>query len=157
MIYTFPCSLCTLQAWICTGCARPSWSTAAWPCSRWWVCFIPSLVLSAHNRRGPVLAARGRAEAQSCGHARGGGSTLYLPSFPLRTPGVDLCSLREAELKHCRVAMLAVVGLLAQEAGFVAPEFVRHFDHAMLCYANLCCVMLPCVVLCYVESRMKTK
>ena len=37
---------------------------------------------------------------------------LYLPLFPLRTPGVDLYWLREAELEHCRVAMLAVVGLL---------------------------------------------
>ena len=70
---------------------------------------------------------------------------------------MDLYWLREAELKHCRVAMLAVVGLLAQEAGFVAPGFVRHIDHVMLCYANLCYVMLPCVVLFYVESRMKTK
>eukprot|EP01038_Epipyxis_sp_PR26KG_P013602 gene13602-18256_t len=35
--------------------------------------------------------------------------------------GLDLYWFREAELKHCRVAMLAVVGLLAQEAGFVLP------------------------------------
>ena len=35
--------------------------------------------------------------------------------------GVDLYWLREAELKHCRVAMLAVVGALAQEIGFVLP------------------------------------
>ena len=37
---------------------------------------------------------------------------LYLPLFSLRTTGVDLYWLREAELKHSRVAMLAVVGLL---------------------------------------------
>lgn len=37
--------------------------------------------------------------------------------------GIDLYWLAEAELKHARVAMLAVVGLLAQEAGFVAPGF----------------------------------
>jgi len=32
--------------------------------------------------------------------------------------------MREAELKHARVAMLAFAGLLAQEVGFVAPGFV---------------------------------
>jgi len=32
--------------------------------------------------------------------------------------------MREAELKHCRIAMLAFLGLMAQEAGFVAPGFV---------------------------------
>lgn len=35
--------------------------------------------------------------------------------------GIDLYWLREAELKHCRVAMLAVVGSIAQELGFVLP------------------------------------
>jgi len=35
--------------------------------------------------------------------------------------GVDLYWMREAELKHSRVAMLAVVGALSQEAGFVLP------------------------------------
>jgi len=29
--------------------------------------------------------------------------------------------MTEAELKHCRIAMLAVVGALAQELGFVFP------------------------------------
>ena len=38
--------------------------------------------------------------------------------------GVDLYWLREAELKHARVAMLAFVGLIMQEVGFVAPGFV---------------------------------
>ena len=32
--------------------------------------------------------------------------------------------MREAELKHARVAMLAVVGSLAQEAGFIFPGLV---------------------------------
>ena len=35
--------------------------------------------------------------------------------------GVDLYWMREAELKHCRIAMLAVVGALFQELGFVLP------------------------------------
>jgi hypothetical protein len=35
--------------------------------------------------------------------------------------GLDVYWMREAELKHCRLAMLAVVGLLAQGAGFVVP------------------------------------
>ena len=35
--------------------------------------------------------------------------------------GIDLYWMREAELKHARVAMLAVVGALSQEAGFVLP------------------------------------
>ncbi len=39
--------------------------------------------------------------------------------------GVDLYWMREAEIKHCRVAMLAVVGSLAQELGFVLPGMVR--------------------------------
>ena len=40
--------------------------------------------------------------------------------------GIDLYWLREAELKHCRVAMLAVVGLLAQEAGLSFPGYVSY-------------------------------
>jgi Chlorophyll A-B binding protein len=32
--------------------------------------------------------------------------------------------MREAELKHARIAMLAVVGSIAQEAGFVVPGLV---------------------------------
>eukprot|EP01041_Mallomonas_annulata_P012432 gene12432-26151_t len=35
--------------------------------------------------------------------------------------GIDLYWMREAELKHCRVAMLATLGLIAQEAGVVFP------------------------------------
>lgn len=35
--------------------------------------------------------------------------------------GLDLYWFREAELKHARVAMLAILGGLAQEAGFVVP------------------------------------
>lgn len=35
--------------------------------------------------------------------------------------GIDLYWMREAELKHSRVAMLAVVGSLAQESGFILP------------------------------------
>jgi hypothetical protein len=49
--------------------------------------------------------------------------------------GVDLYWLREAELKHCRVAMLAVVGSLAQELGFVLPGMVRTYKIFFL----LCC------------------
>jgi light-harvesting complex I chlorophyll a/b binding protein 1 len=33
----------------------------------------------------------------------------------------DLYWMREAELKHCRLAMLAVVGALGQELGIVFP------------------------------------
>jgi light-harvesting complex I chlorophyll a/b binding protein 1 len=36
--------------------------------------------------------------------------------------GVDLYFIREAELKHSRVAMMAVVGVLALENGFVFPS-----------------------------------
>ena len=36
----------------------------------------------------------------------------------------DLYWMREAELKHARVAMLAVVGSVAQEAGVVFPGLV---------------------------------
>mmetsp|Transcript_14489 Transcript_14489/g.24088 ORF Transcript_14489/g.24088 Transcript_14489/m.24088 type:complete len:210 (-) Transcript_14489:311-940(-) len=35
--------------------------------------------------------------------------------------GIDLYWMREAELKHARVAMLATVGMMAQELGFVVP------------------------------------
>jgi len=38
--------------------------------------------------------------------------------------GIDLYWLREAEIKHSRVAMLAFLGIVAQELGFVAPGFV---------------------------------
>ena len=38
---------------------------------------------------------------------------------------LDLYWMTEAELKHCRIAMLAVVGALAQELGFVFPGNVR--------------------------------
>jgi hypothetical protein len=41
---------------------------------------------------------------------------------PIRSqPQIDLYWIREAELKHSRVAMLAVVGSLAEESGFVLP------------------------------------
>lgn len=36
----------------------------------------------------------------------------------------DLYWMREAELKHARIAMLAVVGSIAQEAGLVVPGLV---------------------------------
>ena len=39
----------------------------------------------------------------------------------------DLYWMREAELKHARIAMLAVVGSVAQEAGFVVPGLVSCF------------------------------
>ncbi|KAJ1424390.1 fucoxanthin chl a/c light-harvesting protein [Ochromonadaceae sp. CCMP2298] len=35
--------------------------------------------------------------------------------------GIDLYWMREAELKHARVAMLATLGLLAQESGLIVP------------------------------------
>jgi len=38
--------------------------------------------------------------------------------------GIDLYWMREAELKHSRIAMLAVVGAIAQELGFVVPGLV---------------------------------
>lgn len=37
--------------------------------------------------------------------------------------GIDLYWMREAELKHSRVAMLATLGLVAQESGFVVPGY----------------------------------
>ena len=36
--------------------------------------------------------------------------------------------MREAELKHARIAMLAVVGSVAQEAGFVFPGLVSYSE-----------------------------
>jgi light-harvesting complex I chlorophyll a/b binding protein 1 len=39
--------------------------------------------------------------------------------------GLDLYWMREAELKHCRLSMLATVGLLGQEGGIVFPGMVR--------------------------------
>ena len=39
--------------------------------------------------------------------------------------------MREAELKHCRVAMLATLGLVAQEAGVVFPGNVSQIYHTM--------------------------
>lgn len=41
---------------------------------------------------------------------------------------LDLYWMREAELKHSRVAMLAVVGSVAQEAGVVFPGLVSHLN-----------------------------
>lgn len=38
--------------------------------------------------------------------------------------GLDLYWMREAELKHCRVAMLATVGFVGQELGVVLPGMV---------------------------------
>lgn len=35
--------------------------------------------------------------------------------------GIDLYWMREAELKHCRLAMLAILGGFAQDVGFVFP------------------------------------
>ena len=40
--------------------------------------------------------------------------------------GLDLYWMREAELKNGRVAMLATVGAISQEAGFVFPGMVGH-------------------------------
>lgn len=43
--------------------------------------------------------------------------------------GLDLYWMREAELKHCRVAMLATVGFFGQELGVVLPGMVSsRFD-----------------------------
>lgn len=42
--------------------------------------------------------------------------------------------MREAELKHCRIAMLAVVGALAQEIGIVVPGFVSYTMYLGLLY-----------------------
>jgi hypothetical protein len=44
--------------------------------------------------------------------------------------GLDLYWLREAELKHARVAMLASFGALAQEAGLVFPGQVRYVQYS---------------------------
>ena len=46
--------------------------------------------------------------------------------------GIDLYWLREAELKHARVAMLAFVGLIMQEVGFVAPGFVSYASLSLI-------------------------
>jgi light-harvesting complex I chlorophyll a/b binding protein 1 len=40
--------------------------------------------------------------------------------------GLDLYWMREAELKHCRLAMLATVGFLGQELGIVFPGMVSY-------------------------------
>lgn len=55
--------------------------------------------------------------------------------------GVDLYWMREAELKHARVAMLAFAGLLAQEVGFVAPGFVI--------FSSLCIFIFSIVIFNY--------
>ena len=54
--------------------------------------------------------------------------------------GFDLYWMREAELKHARVAMLAFVGMIATETGSVVPGFVSFKIHVLLlfvCIAGL--------------------
>lgn len=54
--------------------------------------------------------------------------------------GIDLYWMREAELKHSRVAMLAVVGLLAQESGLVFPGLVS--KHPSICKCILVTIFI---------------
>ena len=57
------------------------------------------------------------------------------------TMGLDLYWMREAELKHCRVGMLATVGALAQEMGVVLPGLVGKFNVNLLIDG---CIQLIC-------------
>ena len=53
--------------------------------------------------------------------------------------GIDLYWMREAELKHARVAMLAITGSLFQEMGFVvpgAPTSANQIDNLWSCVDN---------------------
>ena len=81
--------------------------------------FAPGAVLSRQAARtSERTVAQG--EVGSLGISAESGGKIFDP-LGLSTRGSDttLCWFRAAELKHGRVAMLATVGWIAQEAGYV--------------------------------------
>jgi len=84
--------------------------------------FAPGAVLSRQAAHVGATVAQG--EVGSLGISAESGGKIFDP-LGLSTRGSDttLCWFRAAELKHGRVAMLATVGWIAQEAGYGTIEY----------------------------------
>lgn len=78
-------------------------------------------MMSARSKSIPFLLQPGQLDGSMAGDE--GFDPLGLSNVDSAGLGIDLYWMREAELKHARVAMLATLGMLAQESGFVVPGF----------------------------------
>ncbi len=91
--------------------------------------FVPSgparissiTMMAARSKAVPFLIQPPKLDGSMAGDE--GFDPLGLSNVDNAELGIDLYWMREAELKHARVAMLATLGMLAQESGFVVPGF----------------------------------
>lgn len=66
----------------------------------------------------------------------------------------DLYWLREAELKHGRIAMLAFLGTIATDAGFVVPGLVNIYIFVQV---SLYWFVVECTLLLFLSPLLPTK
>ena len=91
--------------------------------------FVPSsparassvMMMAARSKAVPFLIQPPKLDGTMAGDE--GFDPLGLSNVDSAELGIDLYWMREAELKHARVAMLATLGMIAQESGFVVPGF----------------------------------
>ena len=74
---------------------------------------------AARSKSLPFLTNQPKLDGSMAGDE--GFDPLGLPNLDASNLGIDLYWMREAELKHSRVAMLAIFGALMQEGGFIVP------------------------------------
>jgi light-harvesting complex I chlorophyll a/b binding protein 1 len=78
-------------------------------------------MMAARSKSVPFLIQPAKLDGSMAGDE--GFDPLGLSNIDSGGLGIDLFWMREAELKHARVAMLATLGLFAQESGFVLPGY----------------------------------
>lgn len=78
-------------------------------------------MMAARSKSIPFLIQPAKLDGSMAGDE--GFDPLGLSNIDSGGLGIDLYWMREAELKHARVAMLATLGMLAQESGFIIPGF----------------------------------
>ena len=109
------------------------------------VAFAPSAGRSSSARSVSMMAERSKSmpflnqPAKLDGSLAGDEGFDPLGLSEIEDLGIDLYWMREAELKHARVAMLAITGSLFQEMGFVvpgAPTSANQIDNLWSCVDN---------------------